>query len=456
MVTTDQSRSAHEALSKDFPDAITGPNDAGWDAARYSFNVLIDQRPEAVARPESSAQTADIVRAARELGLRIHVQGSSHNPGPVGPLDGYLLMRFDRMKEVTIDADGETARVEAGARWWDVVPQTSELGLSALHGSSPEVNVVGYSLGGGIGWQARKKGMQANSITAIEAVTAAGDQVRADADNEPDLFWALRGGSGNFAVVTALEFRLHPVEGFYAGNLFYPFERGTDVLHAWREWTRSAPEEVTTTARLLQFPPLEEIPEIVRGKSFAVVNGAFLGSEEDGEELFKPLRDLSPEMDGVGMVPPGALSEMHMDPVDPMPYLTTHSMVDDLTEAAIDDAAEIAEAAPVPILELRHVGGALSRPAEGCGAIAALPGEYVTFGVAPVFDPSAVPQTEAALSRLDGAFAANDVGRYLNFTEVETDVAAMFPPETLVRLREVKAAYDPDNAIRGNHAVGAP
>ena len=453
MLTSD--RAAHEALSKDFPDAITGPNDAEWDAARYCFNVLIDQRPEAVARPESSAQTAEIVRAARELGLLIHAQGSSHNPAAVGSLEGYLLVRFDRMTEVTIDAGAQTARVEAGARWWDVVPRASEVGLSALHGSSPEVNVAGYSLGGGIGWQAREKGFQANSIIAIEAVTAAGEQMRADADNEPDLFWALRGGSGNFALVTALEFRLYPVEGFYAGNLFYPFERGAEILHAWREWTRSAPEEATTTARLLQFPPLEEVPEIVRGKSFAVVNGAFLGSEDDGVELFKPFRDLEPEMDGVGMVPPAALSEMHMDPVDPMPYLTTHSMVDDLTEAAIDDAAEIAEAAPVPILEFRHVGGALSRSAEGSGAIASLPGEYMTFGVTPVFDPSAVPQTEAGLSRLDEAFAANDVGRYLNFTEVEADVAAMFPPETLARLREVKAAYDPDNAIRGNHAVGA-
>jgi FAD/FMN-containing dehydrogenase len=455
MVTRDQAGAAREALSKSFPDAITTPNDSEWDATRYSFNLVIDQQPEAVARPHDAGETAAIVRAARDLGLRLHVQGSSHNPAPVGSLGGYLLVRFNRLKEVTIDREGETARVEAGARWWDVVPQASELGLSALHGSSAEVNVAGYSLGGGIGWQARHKGLQANSITAIEVVTAAGEQMRVDAENEPDLFWALRGGSGNFALVTALEFRLYPVEGFYAGNLMYPFERGAEVLHAWREWTRGMPEEATTTARLLQFPPLEEIPEIVRGRSFAVVNGAFLGSEDHGAELFKPMRELGPEMDGVGMVPPGALSEMHMDPVDPLPYLTAHSLVDDLTDAALDETAELAKSGPVPIVEFRHVGGALSRPAEGSGAIASVPGEFLTFAVIPVFDPSTVPQIEAGLSRFNGVFAPNDIGRYLNFTEVEAELETMFPPETIDRLRQVKDAYDPDGAIRGNHAVRA-
>ena len=455
MVTGEQATAARDGLKKDFPDAITVPGDSEWDASRYSFNLVIDQQPEAVARPGSAEETAAIVRAAREHGLRLHVQGSSHNPAPVGSLEGYLLVRFDRMKEVTIDADAQSARVEAGARWWDVVPKASELGLSALHGSSPEVNVAGYSLGGGIGWQARQKGMQANSITAIDVVTAAGEQLRVDGDTEPDLFWALRGGSGNFALVTALEFRLYPVDGFFAGNLMFAFDRGAEILHAWRDWTRTVPEEATTTARLLQFPPLEEIPEIVRGKSFAVVNGAFLGSEKDGAELFQPLRDLGPEMDGMGFVPPGALSEMHMDPVDPLPYLSAHSMVDDITDGAIDATAEIASAVPVPIIEFRHLGGAVSRAPEGSGAIGFLPGDYLTFAVIPVFDPSTVPQIEAGLAKFAEPFAAHDVGRYFNFTEVETDLATMFPPETVERLREVKDAYDPDGAIRGNHAVRA-
>jgi FAD/FMN-containing dehydrogenase len=249
MSITDRAGAVHDALRNRFPDAIVGPGDPGWDAARLAFNLVIDQQPEAVARPDSVAQTAAIVRAARDLGLRVHVQGSSHNPGPAGPLDGTLLMRLERMRAVQIDADERIAKVEAGARWWDVVPQASELGLSALHGSSPEVNVVGYSLGGGLGWQGRKRGLQANSVTAIEVVTADGERLRVDADNGGDLFWALRGGSGNFAVVTKIEFRLYPVDAFYAGAMLFGLHQAADVLHAWREWTVDAPEEVTTAAR---------------------------------------------------------------------------------------------------------------------------------------------------------------------------------------------------------------
>jgi UDP-N-acetylenolpyruvoylglucosamine reductase len=453
MLATDTTGGVHEALRSRFPDAIVGPGDPDWDAARYAFNLVIDQRPEAVARPASAEQAAEIVRAARELGLRVHVQGSSHNS--IGSLEGVLLMRLERLTAVEIDADAHIARVEAGARWWDLVPKASELGLSALHGSSPEINIVGYSLGGGLGWQARKRGLQANSLTAIELVTADGEQLRVDAEHHADLFWALRGGSGNFAVVTAIEFRLYPVESFYAGALFYPLEQAAEVMHAWHEWTRGAPEEFTTAARILKFPPLEEIPEIVRGKSFTVVNGAFLGSPSDGEDLLRPLRELGPQMDTFASVPPAALADLHMDPIDPLPYLTTHSLVGELTPEAIDDAAALAgpQESPVVIFELRHSGGAAGRTALGHGAIAAFPGEYLMFALAPVMDPATVPVLEAELSRINAAFASQDVGRYLNFTEEPHDMEAMFPAGTLPRLREVKSKYDPDNVIRANHQI---
>ncbi|MGH2953761.1 MAG: FAD-binding oxidoreductase [Solirubrobacterales bacterium] len=448
MLTADPKAPA-AALRDRFAGSVTLAGDPDWDESREAFNLVHDQRPAAVARPATAAETAEIVRAAVELGLRVHAQGSSHNTIPVGELDETVIFKLGRIKAVEIDADAQVARVEPGARWWDVVPQASELGLSALHGSSPEINVVGYSLGGGVGWQARKRGLQANSLTAIEVVTADGELRRVDAD----LFWALRGGSGNFGVVTAIEFRLYPVESLYAGALFYPFERGGEIMHAWREWTRTAPEEVTTAARLLQFPPLEEVPEIVRGKSFAVIDGAFLGSEEDAAELIRPLRGLGPVMGEFAVVPPAGLSEMHMDPVDPMPYLTTHALIGELTGEAIDQSVEIATTAPVPISELGQNGAALGRPAPGHGAIASLPGEYLMLAVTPVMDPAQVPQIEADLARLDGVFAPHDAGRYLNFTERPTDVATMFPAETLERLRQVKASYDPDGVIRANHDV---
>jgi FAD/FMN-containing dehydrogenase len=455
MLTADRNTEAVDALRARFADAVVVAGEADWDAARMAFNLTVDQRPEAVARPASAAQTAEIVAAAADLGLRVTVQGSSHNVAPLGSLEGTLLVRLERMKAVEIDAEAQIARVEAGARWWDVVPPASELGLSALHGSSPEVNVVGYTLGGGLGWQARKRGLQANSITAIEAVTADGELRRVDGDHEADLFWALRGGGGSFAVVTAIEFRLYPAQALYAGALFYPFEKGAEVLHAWHELTRTAPEEITTSARLLQFPPLDDLPELVRGKSFAIVDGAFLGSEEDGAEVLRPLRELVPKIDTVAMVAPAALSEMHMDPLEPIPYLSTHALLGSVSEEVIDDAVEIAAGAPVPIFELRHCGGALSRAEPGFGALASLPGEYMMFAATPVMDPAQVPMIEAGLARVDGAFASCDVGRYLNFTEVRADVATMFPAATLERLRQVKAQYDPDGVIRANHEITA-
>lgn len=445
------------ALRERFGDAVTSAEDGGWDEARMAFNLLVDQRPVAVATPSSAAETAAIVGAARELGLRIAPQGSAHNAAPLGPLDDTLLLRFGRMTAFDLDPDVPRARVEAGARWWDLVPAASELGLSALHGSSPELNVVSYSLGGGVGWQARKHGLACNRVTAIELVTADGAELRVDAGNEPDLFWALRGGGGgNFGAVTAIEFDLLPLRELYAGTLFFGFERAGEVLHAWREWTGSAPEEATSCGKLVQLPDLELIPEIVRGKSFALVEVAFLGGEEEGRELLAPLRDLGPEMDTFAVVPPAGIADLHMDPVDPLPYLSGHALVGELSGQALDELLAVTgpgSDSPLVSFELRHGGGALGREAPGAGALASVPGEFMAFGVGAVMAPEMVPPLEAALARLGEAFAPYDAGRYASFTEASHDVAEMFSPPVLERLREVRARYDPDGVFRANHAV---
>ncbi len=449
-------RAAANSLRDRFGDSVITAEDEGWDAARMAFNVLIDQRPDAVATPSSAAETAEIVSAARELGLRVAPQGSGHNAGPLGSLDGTLLLKFERMKAVDIDADKRSARVEAGARWWDVVPQASELGLAALHGSSPEVNVVGYSLGGGIGWLARKHGLQVDRVTAIELVTADGAERCVDADNDPDLFWALRGGGGNFGAVTAIEFELLPLSELYAGTLFFPFDRAGDVLHAWHEWTENAPEEVTSVGRLMQFPDIELIPEMVRGKSFSLIEAAHLGDEAEGRELLAPLRELGPEMDTFAIVPPAGLAELHMDPVDPVPVMSGHSLVGELPAKGIDDlvaAAGPGSSSTLLSVELRHGGGALAREAPGAGALASVPGSYMMFGVAAVMAPEMVPGIQASLAQIGAALAPYDAGRYGSFTEQEQDVGVIFPAAALERLRGVKSEYDPDGVFRANHAV---
>src|SRR4051812_16627681 len=202
---------------------VVRSGDADWDMARQAFNLTVDQRPAAIAFPVDATDIATAVDYARDAGLRVAPQRTGHNAAPLGALEDVLLVRTDALQGVEIDARQRRARVNAGAKWEDVVPAASDLGLAALHGSTGDVSVVGYSLGGGLGWYARQHGLAANSVTAVELVTADGEHVRADRDNEPELFWALRGGAGNFGVVTALEFDLFEQPLDYAGVLFFPW-----------------------------------------------------------------------------------------------------------------------------------------------------------------------------------------------------------------------------------------
>ncbi|HZO07058.1 MAG TPA: FAD-binding oxidoreductase [Solirubrobacterales bacterium] len=446
------------ALRRLIGGAAIGPEDANWDSARQAFNLRVDQQPALIAEPGSREEVATIVRFAREAGLRVAPQRTGHNAEPLGSLSHTILLKTNRLNRVHIDPVARCARVGAGARWEDVVPAASEHGLAALHGSTPDVSVAGYSLGGGLGWYARKHGLAANSITAIEVVTADGAIHLVDADHQPELFWALRGGGGNFGVVTALEIELFPVGEVFAGVLFFPFERANEVLQAWREWTADVPEEVTSVGRLLQFPPLPEIPEPMRGKSFAVIEAVFLGSEAEGAELLAPLRELGPLMDTFAMVPPVGIAELHMDPRDPVPYAGDHTCVGEIDAAAIDElvaAAGPGSGSGLVSVELRHMGGALARAEEGAGVAATMPGSYISYAVGVAADPATTAQTEADLARVMAALAPYESGRYFNFVERPAAAESFFEPAVAERLRAVKQTYDPTRLFKANHEIGA-
>ena len=241
-----------------------------------------------------------------------------------------MLINTSRMREVAVDGPGRSARAAAGALWMDVVPAAAEHGLAALHGSAPDVGVVGYTLGGGVSWLARRHGLASNSVTALELVTPAGELVRADAETEPDLFWALRGGGGSFGVVTAIEFRLYPVESVNAGWLIWPWDEATRVLTRWAEWTGDVPDEVTSVGRLLQVPPLPDLPDAVRGRQLVVVEAAILADEAESGRLLAPLRELEPEIDTFAQLPPVELATLHMDPPEPVPYVGNGCLTDDV------------------------------------------------------------------------------------------------------------------------------
>jgi FAD/FMN-containing dehydrogenase len=439
------------------PSELLTPQDADWDAERGAFNVLLDQQPAGIAMPAGADDVIDVVRSAAADGKRVSAQRTGHSAAPLGSLADTVLVRTAGLDGIEIDAGARRARVGAGVLWGELVPPASELGLAALHGSTPTVCISGYSLGGGISFYGREFGLACNRVTAVELVTADGELRRVDADSDPDLFWALRGGGGSFGVVTALEFELLAMPERYAGALFFPIEEASEVLHGWLEWTASAPEQMTSVGRLMNFPPIPEIPEPFRGKSFAVIEVIYNGDEASGAELVAPLRGLGPvAMDTIATVPPAGIVDLHMDPPEPSPYAGQSLLTGDLDAAAIDallEAVGPGSGSQLVSVELRHCGGALSRAPEGGGALATLPGSFLAFGVGIVPVPEAMAPTRGWLGAFKSAMEPYAAGAYLNFCDDPTDLETAFPAETVGRLREVKDQYDPDNIFHANHPV---
>jgi FAD/FMN-containing dehydrogenase len=443
------------ALRTGLQGGLVLPGDEEWDEARQAWNLAVDQRPAAVALPETAEDVVAIVDFAREHGLRIAPQGTGHNAGPLGWLDETILVKTSRMRRVEVDPVSRTARLEAGALSIEVTTAAAEHGLVGLAGSSPDVGVVGYSLGGGISWLARRYGLSANSVTAVELVRADGSLVRATADNEPDLFWALRGGGGNFGIVTALEIRLYPITEVYAGWLIWPSERAAEVLTAWQEWTETVPDELTSVGRLLNIPPLPDVPEPLRGRSVVVVEATFIGDERDGAQLLAPLRALGPELDTFATIPASSLSKLHMDPEGPVPGIGEGMMLDDLTPDAVAAVSDVVGPdSPLLSVEFRHLDGELGRTSPDNGVLASLDAKYLMFAVGSPMSAEIGKAIERDIALLQRALTRWDAGRmYLNFAQQPRSGRSLFGEDGYARLRRVKTEVDPDNVLHANHQV---
>ncbi|MGN6242087.1 MAG: FAD-binding oxidoreductase [Motilibacteraceae bacterium] len=429
--------------------------DPEWDVARMAWLVNVPQHPVAVVQAAGADDVAATVRFAAEHGLRVAPQGTGHGAAPLaGRLADALLLRTGAMRAVSVDPVSQLARVEAGAVWADVVAAAAEHGLAVQAGSAADVGVVGYVLGGGLSWLGRKHGLAARDVVAMEVVTADGEQRRIDADQDADLLWALKGG-GPLAVVTAVTLRLHPLRELVAGAMFWPLERAGEVLRAWRAWTDAVPEETMSCGRLLRLPPLEDIPEPLRGGAFVVVEVAHQGTAEGADGLLAPLRALGPAIDTVATVPVPALAALHMDPPGPVPGAGDGTLLRDLDDAAVDALLGAAgPGAPCPLLsvELRHLGGALAREPEDCGAAGALDAAFSLFcvGIAPV--PEAERVVLGATAAVLDALSPWDAGRsFRNLTESHRPLERFHGEATVARLRAVRAAYDPTGLVLGNH-----
>jgi hypothetical protein len=442
MLITDLAAADVDALRSRLYGEVYGPDDEGWDEARRAWNLTVDQRPAAVAIPLTDSDVVEVVTFAREEGLRVAAQGTGHGAAAMRSLEGTILLSTKRMRGVRIDPVARTARVRAGALWADVTAPASAYGLAPLAGSSHDVGVVGYTLGGGLSWLARKHGFACDSVTAIELVTADGDHVRTDAEHDPDLFRALRGGGGSFGVVTAMEFTLYPIEALTAGAMAWPWERAEEIFNAWREWTKTVPEDITSLCRLLQVPPLPDVPAPLRGRKLVVVEAAILGDPD----MLAPLRALEPELDMFAAMAPAGLIEIHNDPKGPVPGMGDHRLLAAAPEEAIKAlvaAAGPGSDSPLVSVELRHLGGAL--PVDAA---------FSLFAIGVVAGAEAAMAIDAALTRLMQALEPYDAGRALmNFSERPAPADRLFDGDTLRRLRGVKDRVDGGDLFAANHPL---
>jgi len=435
---------------------VATASDSDWDEARQAWNLAADQQPAAVAFVESADDVAKVLGFAHGNDLKVTGQGTGHGAMPLGPLDETILIKTERMRGVEIE--GEGARVEAGALAMDVGEAAIQKGMCSMPGTSPNVGVVGYTLGGGLSWFGRKYGWACNRVSSIELVTADGEPRTVDDATDPELFWALRGGGGGYGIVTALHVDLLPIAEAYAGALLFPAEAAADGLRAYRDWIAELPEEVGSMIRFLHLPPIPDVPEPLRGKKVVAIAAACIGSEEEGERAIAPLRKIGePVMDTFAQIPAPGLTRIAMDPEPPVPGLGHHAILVELPDDALDAFVEVAgpeSDSPLLLAELRHLGGALARPTENGGALDKLDGEFVMLGIGLLMDPAMREPITAHLDKLvDTMKPWAAPSGYLNYAERPCDVDAILPEETCRRLAQVKRSWDPDELIRSNHSV---
>jgi FAD/FMN-containing dehydrogenase len=437
---------------------VATPDDSDWDEARQTWNLAAAQNPIAVALVESADGVAEAIRFAREHGHKVTGQGTGHGAVALGSLEDTIVIKTERMRGVEIDPDTKSTRVEAGVLALELGEAATEHGLCSLPGSAIDVGVIGFATGGGLGWLGRRHGFACNRVNAIELVTADGEQRRVNADNDPDLFWALRGGGGGYAIITALHIDLLPIAEVYGGTLILPAELGADAVRAYRDWTAGVSDEVTSGLRFLHLPPIPEVPQPLQDRHLIAITAGCIGTREEGEKAIEPLREISePVMDTFDQIPAAALNRIAMDPEQPVPGLGHGGVIRELPDEAIDafvGAAGAESGSPLLLAEVRQLGGALGRPAENAGALEKLDAAFTLFGVGLPMTPEMGEAIEKHLDLLHEAMEPwAGEGGYFNFAERPCEIEAILPAETCKRLADVKRQWDPDDLIRASHAV---
>ncbi|MEV0793736.1 FAD-binding oxidoreductase [Kribbella sp. NPDC050459] len=413
----------------------------GYDEARLGFQRRDPHRPAVVFTVTSAAEVEEAVRYAIDHDLRIAVQASGH--GLTRGIDGGVLIATRGFNGITVDAQARTAWIEAGATWRDVLDATAPYGLAPLSGSAPGVGAISYTLGGGLGLMARRFGYAADHVRRIEVVTA--DGVRRNAEEDPDLFWALRGGGGNFGIVTGIEIDLFDVPTLYGGSLYFDLAEHPTVPQVWRAWTRTVPEEVTSAIAILPMPDIPQVPAPLRGKYVGQVQLAILG--DHGEKLIEPLRAVGePLLDTVGELPYVDSGRIFAEPERPDSYSSSNVLLKDLD--ALDTLPGLAGpgASRMYVIGIRHLGGALARQPEIPNAVGHRDAAYSLTVL--------TPGTGDAGREVLEPWRASTIGRALNFTFENLTVEEVAEAyDDYSRLAKIRRRYDPSRRLHPNHPL---
>jgi FAD/FMN-containing dehydrogenase len=433
---------------------VVGPEDAGYDDARHVFFKGFDRRPVAVVRPTSAEEVAKAVTSARDAGLELAVRSGGHSRAGYGTTEGGIVTDLSAMKALDIDADAKTAWVESGITAGEYTNATGEHGLVTGFGDAGSVGIGGITLAGGIGFLVRRNGLTIDDLLAAEVVTADGEVVEASEDSEPDLFWAIRGGEGNFGVATRLKLRLHEISEIVGGMMVLPAT--PDVINGFLAAAGAAPEELSTIGNVMPAPPMPFIPEEAHGKPIIIGLMAYTGPVDQADDAIAPFRALAdPYAD---MVRPMRYPELYQGPEPEARFASgSNFFADSLDGSAAETILEELpkSTAMMKTVQLRVLGGALAR----------VPNDATAFGhrdrglfvnVAAMYADAAETEThDAFVNGLAGALGKNGAGGYVGFMgeEDEDTLRAAYPDGNWERLRELKRRYDPDNLFHLNHNI---
>jgi FAD binding domain-containing protein len=439
----------------------TGPvltrGDDAFTEEVAAHNTIAVHTPEVAVGATSENDVAAAVRVAAKHAVPVRVLATGHGTTPSLAVTDGILITTSRLNDLTIDADTRIAHIGAGCAWAEVIAAAAEHGLAPIAGASAGVGTIGYTLGGGLGPLARTYGYSSDWARGFRVVTADGEVVSANAAQNPDLFWALRGGKGGFGVVTSMDFELVPLTTLYGGALFFDAEHIAPVLTAWADWTKTAPESVSTSMAILRLPPLEFIPEPLRGKTVLNLRYAFVGDDlAEGERLLQPLRDLGPRLvDAVGEMQAADIAQIHNDPTDPGPGWVRGVLLDGIDDGFTKtflDAVGPDQQVPLILVELRHLGGATHRDVLEGSAVGGRTAQYsLSFIGVPdpsLFETALPPLVDGILAQLAPWTSAENNINFAGGLELPGSYEASWPAETFARLAETRAAYDPDGVFR--------